>query len=99
MSTEDLRTIATTYFEAWRAGDVERLRSILSDGVTFRGPLGAADGADECLEGLGRMAQMITDLRIQKIAVDGPDVLTWFDLHTEAAPPIPVVNWSTTRTV
>jgi hypothetical protein len=26
--------------------------------------------------------------------VDGPDVITWFDLHTHDAPPVPTVNWS-----
>jgi hypothetical protein len=25
---------------------------------------------------------------------DGPDVLTWFDLHTTIAPPAPTTNWS-----
>ena len=25
---------------------------------------------------------------------DGPDVLTWFDLHTNVAPPCPTANWS-----
>jgi hypothetical protein len=25
---------------------------------------------------------------------DAPDVLTWFELHTAAAPPCPVANWS-----
>jgi hypothetical protein len=26
--------------------------------------------------------------------VDGADVLTWFELHTKDADPIPVANWS-----
>jgi hypothetical protein len=26
--------------------------------------------------------------------VDGPDVLTWFELRTATAGPLPVVNWS-----
>jgi len=26
--------------------------------------------------------------------VDGPDVVTWFDLHTSVADPIPTANWS-----
>jgi hypothetical protein len=31
---------------------------------------------------------------VQKRFVDGPDVLTWFDLHTSVAPPYPTANWS-----
>ena len=30
---------------------------------------------------------MITDSVVQKTFVDGPDVLTWYDLHTTIAPP------------
>jgi hypothetical protein len=30
---------------------------------------------------------------IQKIWVDGPDVLTWLQLHTTVAPETPVANW------
>ena len=27
------------------------------------------------------------------MVVDGPDVMTWYDLLTEKAPPTPTVNW------
>jgi len=40
------------------------------------------------------MARIITDIVIHKTFVDGPDVLTWFDLHTTIAPPSPTANWS-----
>ncbi len=36
----------------------------------------------------------MTDLVIEKRFVDGPDVLTWFALHTSVAPPAPVANWA-----
>jgi ketosteroid isomerase-like protein len=93
MST-DPRTLARTYFEAWRTKDFDRLRSVLADDVTFRGPLGTADGIDECLQGLRGMAQMMTGLEIKVMAVDGDDVITWFDLSTEAVGGIPTANWS-----
>jgi SnoaL-like domain len=95
MSSEDVRTIAGTYFDAWRGHDFERLRSILADDVTFRGPLGAADGADACVVGLRGMAEKVmTDVVVHTMAVDGPDVLTWFDLHNQVVEPLPTVNWS-----
>lgn len=90
----DPRTLAETYFRSWQEGDFDTLRSILADEVTFRGPLGKADGADECVAGLQGMAKMITEIRILMIAVNGNDVITWYDLHTADAPPVPTANWS-----
>jgi hypothetical protein len=70
------------------------LRGLLADAVAFRGPLASIDGADACVEGMRRLAQILTDIRVQKRFVDGPDVLTWFDLHTSVAPPAPTANWT-----
>jgi len=39
------------------------------------------------------MSQIMTGIEIRKTFVDGPDVLTWFDLHTAQAGPLPTVNW------
>jgi hypothetical protein len=30
---------------------------------------------------------------VQHVFVDGPGVLTWFDLHTTVTPPAPTANW------
>lgn len=46
------------------------------------------------MEGLEGMSQILTDIVVHKRFVDGPDVLTWFDLHTSVAGPAPVANWS-----
>lgn len=94
MTAEETRTLAATYFRAWKERDFPALRSVLADDATFRGPLGAADDAETCLEGLKGMSQIVTDIVIHKTFVDGPDVLTWFDLHTTVAPPAPTANWS-----
>ncbi len=91
---DDPRTLAATYFQAWGARDFVALRSVLADDATFRGPLGTADGADECIQGLTRMSEILSDIIIHKVFVDGPDVVTWFDLHTTIAPPAPTANWS-----
>jgi hypothetical protein len=95
--TTDARSLAATYFEAWKARDFARLRSVLADNATFRGPLGSADDAEACMRGLQTMAQIITDIVIHKTFVDGQDVLTWFDLHTSIAPMCPTANWSHTE--
>ena len=85
--------LAATSFDAWQANDFPRLRSVLADDVTFVGPLAQLDNADACVKGLEGMAKMMTDLVIEKRFVDGPDVITWFELHTAAAPPVTVANW------
>jgi limonene-1,2-epoxide hydrolase len=95
MPRSDPRDVARTYFDAWRTRDFDRLRSVLADDVTFRGPFGTADGADECIAGLRGMAEKVmTDVKVVVMAVDGPDVLTWFELHSAGADPVPTVNWS-----
>jgi SnoaL-like domain len=93
MTASLVADVASTYLEAWQAGDFARLRSVLADDATFDGPLGHASNADECIAGLKRMSQIMTGITVHKTFVDGPDVLTWFDLHTTQAEPLPTVNW------
>ncbi len=92
--TDEPTTLAASYFQAWKARDFATLRSVLADQATFRGPLGGADSADECVAGLEQMSQILADIVIHKVFADGPDVLTWFDLHTTIAPPAATANWS-----
>lgn len=91
--TNDPRTLTATYFRAWMAKDFETLRSVLADDATFRGPLGTADDGDTCLAGLRGLSEIVTEVAVQHVFVDGPDVLTWFELHTTVAPPAPTANW------
>jgi len=84
---------AATYFEAWQARDFARLRSVLADDVDFAGPLGQVTGADGCQRGLEGMSRIMTGIEVRKVFDDGSDVLTWFDLATSVADPVPVANW------
>jgi ketosteroid isomerase-like protein len=90
----NVASIVSTYFQAWQADDFDTLASVLADDVTFVGPLGEAHNAEEYLVGIKGLSQIKTDIKVQKVFVDGPDVLTWFDLHTVVAVPIPVANWT-----
>jgi ketosteroid isomerase-like protein len=87
------REIAATYFRAWKERDFDALRAVLADDATFAGPLGRAEGAEAMRAGIERLSEIVTDVDVRKAFVDGPDVLTWFELHTTAAPPTPVANW------
>jgi hypothetical protein len=91
--TADAAALAATYYQSWKAKDFATLRSLLADDVTFRGPLGTADGADECAKGVEGMSQMVTDVDVRKIFGDGDDAVTWFDLHTSVAPPCATATW------
>jgi len=94
MNDTNVETVAESYFQAWESKDWESLRSVLAENATFRGPLASIDSAEGLVRGLKRMAQITTDIVVHKRFVDGPDVLTWFDLHTSVAPPAPTANWS-----
>jgi hypothetical protein len=91
--TQTPKEVAATYFEAWKAKDFDTLASILHEDATFRGPLGTADNAAECVAGLKGMSEIVTDIDIAHVFVDGPNVLTWFDLHTSIASPASTANW------
>lgn len=93
--TEATRVAATTYFDAWRTRDFDRLRTVLGDDVEFVGVMGTADGIEDCIAGLRAMAEStMTDLVLHTRVVEGSDAMTWFDLITATTPPIPTVNWS-----
>jgi SnoaL-like domain len=94
MSPESPAAVAAAYFDAWQARDPERVRPLLAEDVSFVGALGATQGAEETLAGLGSMFAITKQVEVIKRWVDGPDVLTWFELHTADAGPIPIVNWS-----
>jgi Ni,Fe-hydrogenase III large subunit len=89
----DAAAVAATYFDAWKARDFGRLRSVLADDVDFAGPLARVRGGDDCLRGLQGMAQITTSLDVRKVFRDESDVLTWFDLATSVAETVPVANW------
>jgi hypothetical protein len=68
----DAGTIATTYFSSWQARDFDTLASLFADEVTFRGPLGKADSAAECIAGIKGMSKMVTDIVVHKKTARSP---------------------------
>lgn len=87
------RDLATAYFRTWSERDFDAFQALLADGATFTGPLGRAEGPAEFRAGIERLSEITTGIDVQHVFVDGPDVLTWFELHTTVAPPAPVANW------
>jgi len=86
--------LAETYFTAWQEQDASALRAILADDVSFEGPMATLDNADDAVAGLMGLAAATTDLTIRKRLADGDDVITWFEITTQDAGPLPTANWS-----
>ena len=90
----DAREVVERYFDAWTHDDFPTMRALLHDKVDFSGPIDHFDNADAYQQSVQGLSQMKTDLVVHKTFVDGPDVLTWYDLHTKIAEPAPVADWS-----
>ncbi len=82
------------YFETWNARDFDAFEAQLADDMTFAGPLGSAGGPAECRRGIEGLAKMTDRAEVLTMVSRGPDVLTWFELHTPNADPVPVANWA-----
>ena len=78
----DPATVAKTYMHAWVGKDFSTLRGLLADDVTFSGPFAQLDNADDCLDGLRQLAEIVTDIVVHEQLADETDVITWFDLRT-----------------
>ncbi len=93
MTTTNAVQVVAAYFEAWKANDFDRMHSLLAEDVDFVGPLAHVTGAEEYRDSIRQLSQIKTGLEIHKVFADDGDILTWFDLLTSVAPPIPVANW------
>ena len=90
---DDAANVATTYFDAWKVKDFDTMRSLVAQDVSFEGPLATLVGAEDYIKGIQGLSQVISEIVIQKIFVDGQDVLTWYEMHTTVASPVAVANW------
>jgi hypothetical protein len=94
MDMDSPASVAAAYFDAWQSNDIERARPLFHPGIEFDGALGSTRGLDDTLAGLKGMFAMTRQVDVIKRWVDGPDVLTWFELRTAPAGPLAIVNWS-----
>ena len=81
-STASPARIAAAYFEAWKRNDIDQVRPLLHEDVDFVGALGTTEGVEQTLRGLEGMFEMTEQVDVVHRWVDGPDVLTWFELRT-----------------
>ena len=90
---DDPASVATAYFDAWKANDFHTMRSMVAEDVSFEGPLATLVGAEDYIKGIRGLSQVISEIVIQKVFVDGRDVLTWYEMRTTVASPVAVANW------
>jgi hypothetical protein len=80
--------------ESWTTGDFETTRSLLTDDVTFLGPLGHTEGADDYVEGVKGLATIVKAAEPLKVVAEGSDVCIIYDLVTTTPEArIPTVGW------
>jgi hypothetical protein len=89
----DARTVVDTYFAAWKRNDFAGMRALLADTLEFAGPIDRFDNADAFQQAIQGLSQVKTDVRVLKTFVDGPDILSWYELETRIASPAPVAEW------
>ncbi len=92
--TNDNRQTMAAYFDAWKARDFDALRGLISDDIVFSSALGSVTNADDFIRGMRANLGVIHDVVVRSIFADGDDVVTWFEIHTDAARPIPAANFS-----
>src|SRR4051812_16453113 len=83
------------YFDTWNARDFDGFEAQLAPDVTFAGPLGTATGPAECRRGIEGLSEIVDRVDVRAMAVDGSQVITWFELHARDAGAVPVANWAT----
>jgi ketosteroid isomerase-like protein len=92
-TTADLAQSASRCLEALTAGDRETTRALLSDDVSFDGPMGRSEGVDAFVRGLGQMADVTESVQLHKTIVHGDEVCIMYDLVAGPVGVLPAVNW------
>lgn len=76
-------TIARAFTEAWTRHDLASAANYIAEDVVFDGPLGHTDGKQQYMEGISRLAQIVTGMRIVAAYGDETHALIMYELHTE----------------
>jgi ketosteroid isomerase-like protein len=94
----DAAEIIERYQRAFGTGDIQTARSLLADDLRFRGPIEEFHSADEYVESVAKLAQIVTGTDVKKVLAEGDDVVTIYDLHTNTpAGTSNVAEWATVK--
>jgi ketosteroid isomerase-like protein len=95
---EDAMSVVERYKQAFGSGDVGEARALLADNLHFVGPIDEFHSADEYLQSLAKLGQIVTGTDVKKVLADEDDVVTIYDLHTNTpAGTSAVAEWATVK--
>jgi hypothetical protein len=98
MPDDNDAAIASRCLAAWSSGDLDTTRSLLADGVTFTGPLGATTGIDDYIEGIRGMVSIVDHVEVQEVFAEAGNVCIIYDLVTHTPPAtIATAGWYRVR--
>jgi ketosteroid isomerase-like protein len=98
MATNNAREIVDRYFAAMAAKDFATIRTLVHGDVTFKGALGATNGAEEYLAGLQQTLANMREVRRQAVAAEGENIFQVYDLiMSEPDVSLPVAQWLRVR--
>lgn len=90
--------IAERFLRSWAAGDLVTARSLCHGNMHFVGPIEEWHTADAHLAALKPVAQIVMQVDVHRILVDGDEVVVIYDLVTET--PVGrarIAEWKTFR--
>ena len=76
-------TVARAFTEAWTSHDLASAANYVAVDVVFDGPLGHTDGKQEYMEGINRLAQIVTGMRVVAVYGDEAQALIMYELITD----------------
>jgi len=92
----DAAGVVQQYQQAVGSGDIATARSLLADDLHFEGPFDEFHNADDYMQSIGRLAQIVTGTDVKKVLAEGDDVVTIYDLHTNTpAGTSNIAEWAT----
>ena len=80
----DASKVVSDFQQAMGRGDFGAARKLLRDEVSFRGPIGTFDKAEDLIEALKKLQSIVERADVKKIFTDGNDVCVLFDLVIRA---------------
>lgn len=98
MTMNNAKEVVDRYFTALSAKDFDTMQTLLADDVSFVGPLGTTDGADEYIEAMAKVTANMTGVERRALFAEGEDVCQVYDLATSSpAVTVTVVQWLKVR--
>jgi hypothetical protein len=91
MPTEETRRAVLDYYDCWKRGgaiDRERLRALLAADLDFESPVGGRSGAESFLEGVGRFATTLKELRMLSTHIAESEAAVLYDCTLTAPTPL-----------